>query len=213
MYVPHFNAMPDDAEIRSMVAAVGSGQLITVGPDGYPMATLLPIVWTGGTVVCHMARANPHWTEIADGAPVLLVVAGAQAYISPSWYAAKAEHGRVVPTWNYAAVELAGRVTVHDDADWVRSAVDELTQVHEGGRESPWHTTDAPERYLAGQLRAIVGLEITVERVTGKAKYSQNRSEADRRGVVEGLRREPAAGADAIARVMETALDGAPRPV
>lgn len=207
MYVPPFNAVAEDAEIRAMVAAVGSAQLITVGADGCPCCTLLPIVWTGDTVTAHMARANPHWTGITAGAPALLVVTGPQAYISPSWYAAKAEHGRVVPTWNYAAVELAGRITVHDDVEWVRRAVDELTGFHEADRVDPWATTDAPERYLAGQLRGIVGLEIAVERVTGKVKYSQNRSEADRRGVVAGLQQEPSAGAHAIGDAMARHLD------
>jgi transcriptional regulator len=100
VYVPSFNSVDDESEIRDMVAAAGAAEFITVGRDGYPLATLLPVVWRENVVIAHMARANPHWSQIGDDAPALLVCGGPQAYISPSWYAAKAEHGRVVPTWN-----------------------------------------------------------------------------------------------------------------
>jgi transcriptional regulator len=207
MYVPHFNAMTDDPEIRQMVADIGSAQLITVGADGYPLATLLPVIWRGDTVIAHMARANQHWKAIGTDRPVLLVVTGPQAYISPTWYASKAEHGKVVPTWNYSVVQITGRATVHDDADWVRGAVDELVGRHEGHRAEPWHSTDAPEKYIQGQLRAIVGVEIAVERVEAKAKLSQNRSEEDRTGVVSGLLHEGSRDAAAVAAQMRSAAD------
>jgi transcriptional regulator len=210
MYVPHVNAMPDEAEVRRLVTEVGAAQLVTVGPDGYPLATLLPILWEGDTVIAHMARANPHWTHIGDGSPVLLIVTGPQAYVSPSWYAAKAEHGRVVPTWNYSAVHLTGVAQVHDDAGWVRGAVDDLVERHEAHRVAAWQTSDAPESYLAGQLRAIVGIEVAVQGVEGKAKFSQNRSAADREGVVDGLRLEHSRGAAEVAAIMAEAL-AAPR--
>jgi transcriptional regulator len=202
MYVPHVNALEDDAQIRDMVADVGSAQLITVGSDGFPLATLLPISWDGDTVTAHMARANPHWRQIDDGAPTLLVVTGAQAYISPSWYASKAEHGRVVPTWNYSVVHLTGRAQVHEDGGWLRRAVDDLVDRHEGHRPAPWSSADAPEKYIDGQLRAIVGVEISIERVEAKAKLSQNRSAADREGVVRGLRQEGSPGATSVADQM-----------
>jgi transcriptional regulator len=208
MYVPHFNAVSDEAEIRRMVAEIGSAQLITVGDDGFPMATLLPVVWKGGTVFAHMARANAHWRHIADGSPTLLVVTGAQAYISPSWYATKAEHGKVVPTWNYSAVHLIGRARIREDGEWLRDALDELVEHHEAHREQPWRTADAPERYIRGQLRAIVGIEVAVERVEGKTKLSQNRSENDRRGVVEGLRREGSSEAALVAEQMARNMQG-----
>jgi transcriptional regulator len=187
MYVPSFNAVTDEAEIRAMVAGIGSAELITVGADGYPVATLLPILWDGDTVIAHFARANQHWEQIADDAPTLLVCTGEQAYISPSWYAAKAEHGRVVPTWNYSSVHLTGRARVHQDAEWLRHVVTALTERHETGREEPWAVTDAPGPFVDGQLRGIVGVEITVDKVEGKAKWSQNRSAADRAGVAAGL--------------------------
>jgi transcriptional regulator len=210
MYVPHFHAVEDEQEIRAMVAGVGSAQLVTVGADGYPLATLLPVAWEGDTVIAHMARANPHWTQIGDGSPVLLVVAGPQAYISPSWYASKAEHGRVVPTWNYSTVQITGRARIHQDADWLRSAVDDLVERHESHREVPWSTLAAPEKYISAQLRAIVGIEIAVERVEGKAKLSQNRSAADRQGVVEGLRQESSREAVEVAEEMSAQLQDSP---
>ena len=190
MYVPRFNAMDDPDEIRRLVAAVGSAQLITVDDDGYPAATLLPVVWDGDRLIFHLARANEHWRGIRSGAPALAVVTGPEAYVSPAWYASKAEHGRVVPTWNYSAVQFTGRVQVHDDPAWLRDAVTRLTVVHEAGRPEPWAVTDAPEPYLEKQLRAIVGVEFSIERVAGKAKLSQNRDDADHAGVVAGLRRE-----------------------
>lgn len=205
MYVPRFNALDDDEAIRNMVRTIGAGDLVTVGEDGYPLATRLPVVWEGDRLVMHLARANPHWRSVpADsGVPALVVVTDAEAYVSPAWYASKAEHGRVVPTWNYSAVQLVGRVRRHEDPDWLREAVTLLTRQHESGRPEPWAVTDAPSTYVAKQLRAIVGLELTVERVEGKAKLSQNRSEEDRAGVVAGLRDEGGARESAVAGQME----------
>ena len=193
VYVPHFNALDDHAEIARLVDAVGSVELITTGPDGYPLATLLPVVWDEDRLVLHMAKANPHWrsiTEDAEGTPALAVVTGPQAYVSPSWYASKAEHGRVVPTWNYSAVHFTGRVRRHHDPAWVLDAVSRLTRLNESRRAEPWAVTDAPPPYVEKQLRAIVGIELTIEKVEAKAKLSQNRDEADFTGVVTGLRSE-----------------------
>jgi len=206
VYVPPANRLDDDAAVRAMVAAVASAEFVTVADDGFPTSTLLPILWEGDTVIAHMARANPQWRAIADNAPTLLICAGDQAYISPSWYAAKTEHGRVVPTWNYSAVHLTGTVRVHDNPEWVRTAVERLTVAHESGRAQPWQVADAPEAYINGQLRGIVGIEVAVQRVEAKAKLSQNRSHDDRRGVVAGLRAEPSAEAHAIADTMESQL-------
>lgn len=206
MYVPRANAVDDEDAVRAMVRVVASAQLVTTGADGYPVATLLPVLWREDTVVAHMARANPHWQAIGEGVPALLVCSGAEAYVSPSFYAAKAEHGRVVPTWNYSAVHLTGTVRVHEDPDWLRWAVVLLTERHEGDRPEPWAVTDAPPAYVEGQLRGIVGIELAVERVEAKAKLSQNRSEADRRGVVEGLRERPEVGGRVIADEMDRLL-------
>ncbi|MFY0409463.1 FMN-binding negative transcriptional regulator [Solicola sp. PLA-1-18] len=208
MYVPPANRVDDPDAVRAMVEGVGAADLVTVGPDGVPVSTLLPVLWSedGSTVVAHMARANEHWTTIADDAPALAIVSGAQAYVTPSWYAAKAEHGRVVPTWNYSAVHLTGTVRVHDDPDWVRDAVTRLTLAHESTRQAPWAVEDAPAAFVAGQLRAIVGLEMTVTRVEAKAKLSQNRSEADRAGVVAGLRAQPDPRSQAMADQVASAV-------
>lgn len=209
MYTPRFNAVSDEAEVRRMVAATGSAQLVSTGPDGYPAATLLPILWRDDVVVAHLARANDQWQHL-EGAAVLLVVTGPDAYVSPSWYAAKAEHGRVVPTWNYSAVQLRGRARVHQDPAWLRRAVDDLTEAHEADRTQPWATGDAPAAYVEGQLRGIVGVEVRVERVEGKAKLSQNRSEADRDGVVAGLLAEPDPRAVAVAGQMRVSRSDVP---
>jgi transcriptional regulator len=136
---------------------------------------------------------------LGAGSPGLVIITGADAYVSPGWYATKREHGRVVPTWNYSEVHLAGAVTVHDDPDWVLDVVTQLTQRHEAGRAQPWAVTDAPAKYVRARLRAVVGVELVVERVEGKAKLSQNRSDADRDGAIAGLRDEPGPLAHAVA--------------
>lgn len=207
MHVSPFNTM-DDEELRALVAAAGSAELITApsGGDGFPEATRLPVVWAGDRLIFHVAVANPHWRSITAGTPALAVVSGPEAYISPSWYAAKAEHGRVVPTWNYSAIHFRGRATVHRDPAWVRAAVTRLTAQHEAGRDQPWEVGDAPESFTAQMLRAIVGVELRIEGVDAKAKRSQNRSDADRDGVISGLLAEPGTSARALAAQMQADL-------
>ena len=173
------------------------------------MSTLLPVIWDrppedcvpdeagrGGTgrLLGHIAIANDQWKTALPGAQALAIVRGPQAYISPSWYESKARHGRVVPTWNYEAVHLTGSIAFHQDPEWLRGFVTRLTRLHEGGREHPWAVTDAPPEYIDGQLRAIVGVELTITAIEAKQKLSQNRSELDREGVVAGLQGEPGAG-------------------
>lgn len=206
MYVPRFNVMGAE-QMRPFVAAVGSAELITVGDDGFPRATRLPVLWSRDRLIFHMALANPHWRAIQDAAPALAVVTGPEAYISPSWYATKAEHGRVVPTWNYSAIQFTGLVTVHRDPGWLAQAVTTLTNQHEGQREQPWSVTDAPESFVAQQLKAIVGIEFAIATVEAKAKHSQNRSDEDRAGAIAGLLAEPAAGARQVAAQMQADLD------
>ena len=167
--MPQANAMADP-DITAFLGAHAAAHLVTVGPDGLPDSTLLPVIVDGDRVIGHLARANDHWTRIAPGSPGLVVVSGADAYVSPGWYASKAEHGRVVPTWNYTEVQLRGAVTVRDDPDWVLDVVIRLTERHESERERPWAVSDAPAKYVRGQLRAIVGIEVVVESVDGKAR-------------------------------------------
>jgi len=167
------------------------GLLICAG-DGGLQATPLPFQLQAdggnGTLRAHMARANPHWQALAGAAECLVVFQGEQGYVTPSWYASKQATGKVVPTWNYAAGQARGRPRVVEDAAWLRPHLEQLTQAQEARRAQPWAVGDAPEDYLAAQMRAIVGIEIPIARIEGKWKLSQNRDAADRRGVVAGLR-------------------------
>jgi transcriptional regulator len=206
VYTPPFNRWDDEGELRRFVAEARVGWLVTSREGAAPSASLLPVLWRADTVVAHFAKANSHWREIDDDGLALLIISGPDAYISPSWYAAKAEHGKVVPTWNYSAVHLTGTTRVHEDPEWLRAVVTDLTDRHEGERDHPWHVDDAPEAYIDGQLRGIVGLELTVTGVEGKAKLSQNRSLADRDGVITGLREGPRASDQVVADAM-MALD------
>jgi transcriptional regulator len=149
-----------------------------------------------GTLRCHLAKANPMWKQLGAGAPVMVMFQGADAYISPSWYASKEEHGKVVPTWNYVVVHAHGTATITHDAAWLRTLVEDLTQRHEAGRADPWQVSDAPGEYIDKMLAAIVGVEIPIERLTGAWKLSQNRSAADRQGAIEGLREYGGVAAD-----------------
>lgn len=213
MYVPRHFAVDEAAAVDAFLVAHPSGQLITVGPDGIPDATLVPYLFVDDRVTMHLARANEHWRRLRDGAPALFVVTGADAYVSPGWYASKREHGRVVPTWNYSAVHLRGTVRVHDDADWLLDLVSRLTDRHEAGRAEPWAVTDAPEKYVAGQLKAIVGVELLVEQVEAKAKLSQNRSLDDRFATIDGLEAEPGSRAHEVARQMRAVTPKPPESV
>ncbi len=199
LYVPRHNQMPAE-EIRPFVAKVATAQLVTVGADGSPDATFLPVLWEGDRLVGHFARANPHWRRIVGESMALAVVTGPDTYVSPSWYATKAEHGRVVPTWNYSVVQLRGRIRIHDDIDWVRDLVTRLSDHHEEHLPHPWHVTDAPEDYVRKNLRPIVGVEICVEQVEAKAKLSQNRCPEDRAGVADGLTDQGRDAVELVAR-------------
>jgi transcriptional regulator len=187
MYVPtHF--APDDEAVHELLSHHGAADLVTAGPDGLE-ATMLPFIYDRErrALQGHFARNNDHWRRV-DGQEALVIVRGPDAYVTPEWYASKAEHGRVVPTWNYVVAHVHGTVTIHDDPAWVGDLVRRLTDHHEAGRPAPWSVDDAPERFVEGQLRAIVGLEVAIRRIDAKFKLSQNRPEADIDGVVAGLR-------------------------
>ncbi len=144
-----------------------------------------PTPW--GTLCGHVARANPVWRTCDRNTEVLAVFQGAQGYITPSWYPSKAQHGKVVPTWNYAVVHAHGPLIVHDDVEWLRKLVTRLTVSQESPRVKPWHVTDAPPSYIDTMLKAIVGIEIPLSRLQGKWKMSQNRLPQDRDGVIQSL--------------------------
>ena len=189
MYVPaHFEPGPRD--IQNLLNQPGAANLVTMTALGL-VATLMPFAYDPsvgehGALQGHLARNNAQWSEPAIG-EALMIIQGADAYVSPSWYASKAEHGRVVPTWNYSTAHVYGNLVVHEDPAWLAGQVRRLTGVHEAGFDHPWSVDDAPDRYIAGQLRAIVGIELVITRIEAKAKLSQNRPDADIDGVIEGL--------------------------
>ncbi len=205
MYIPaHFAA--GDAAVRDLLTRHGAADLITLTADGL-LATMLPFAYDPaagepgpgtqpgaqwGALLGHVARNNDQWRKPAQGES-LAIVRGPDAYVSPSWYAAKAEHGRVVPTWNYVTAHVYGELVVHDDPAWVEDVVRRLTAKHEAARtetagQAPaWSVDDAPRKFIEGQLRAIVGLELRITRIEAKAKLSQNRPVGDVAGIVDGL--------------------------
>ena len=205
MYVPAHFAV-DEAATREFLVRHGAADLVTLTDEGL-VATMLPFAYVPpgedgglGTLHGHLARNNAQWKLPARG-EALAIVRGPDAYISPAFYASKAEHGRVVPTWNYVTAHVYGELIVHDDAAWTESVVRRLTAKHEAGSARPWSVDDAPRAYIEGQLRAIVGIELLITRIEAKAKLSQNRPEQDIAGVVAGLReRGDARSADLVER-------------
>jgi transcriptional regulator len=218
MYIPaHF--APDAALVGELLRNHGAADLVTVTAEGL-MATMLPFIYEPpddakaggarsvgqhGALHGHLARNNAQWKHEALG-EALAIVRGPDAYISPGWYASKAEHGRVVPTWNYVTAHVYGRLVVHDDPVWTEDLVRRLTGEHEARRDHPWSVDDAPRAYIEGQLRAIVGIELEITRIEAKAKLSQNRPTADVDGVIAGLReRGDKESADAVERARDSA--------
>jgi|SRR5580658_1894648 transcriptional regulator len=210
MYIPAHFAI-DRAAVDELLAKHGAADLITLTEDGL-LATMLPFLYDAsagedGTLYGHVARNNDQWRKPAMGES-LVIVRGPDAYMSPSWYAAKAENGRVVPTWNYLTAHVYGQLVVHDDPAWVEDVVRRLTAKHEAarlaspGQSMPWSVDDAPRKFIEGQLRAIVGLELQITRIEAKAKLSQNRPETDVPGIVAGL---SARGDEAMATAVEDA--------
>lgn len=197
---PHFQETRRDI-LDGLIRAHPLGLLISNGAEG-PIANAIPFlldadVPPNGRLRAHLARANPQWRLLADNpaSPVLIVFQGTDAYVTPSWYETKRETGKVVPTWNYAIVQVRGTVTVIEDRDWLARQIADLTASQEGGREAPWAVTDAPPAFIQSQIKGIVGLEIDITDISGKWKVSQNRPSADRVGVAEGLEGEgPHAG-------------------
>ena len=210
MYVPaHFNT-PDLPPLHALMRAHPLGVLITHGGDGLD-ANHLPFELDSaqgefGTLRAHVARANPVWRQLAEGdasAQVLVVFRAAQAYISPNWYPSKHAHHKQVPTWNYQVVHAHGQIQVRDDAKFLRGLVGRLTRTHEASEPKPWTMAQSPREHIDALLTAIVGLEITVTRLEGKFKLSQNKEEADRTGAAQAL---DARGQTALAAEMRAAV-------
>lgn len=205
MYLPPAFREDDLAALHAMIRSVRLANLVTATAEGMA-ATPLPLFLVAdegphGTLYGHVARANPHW-QLRSTGDALALFQGPDAYVTPSWYASKREHGKVVPTWNYLAVHAYGPAEFFDDADRLLAVVTRLTELHEGGRDEPWSVADAPESFIRTQLRAIVGLRLPIARLEGKRKMSQNRSPADRAGVAAGLAASDLASDRAVAALI-----------
>jgi transcriptional regulator len=206
MYTPSNFAINDLPELQQQILGTRLAVLVTHGEEGL-QASHLPLLLRpdqgpNGTLYGHFARANPQWKALQNGAQALVIFAGADAYVSPGFYPSKAEHGKVVPTWNYVAVHAYGTAEVFTDADRLRDLVSALTDRHEAGRNNPWKVADAPADYIDGMLKAIVGFALPIQCLEGKRKLSQNRSPADIAGVREGLAASPDAHDQALAHLM-----------
>jgi transcriptional regulator len=180
--------------LHALIRAHPLGTLVTVGASGL-VANLVPFTLDPthgphGVLRAHLAKANEQIAELRSTSEVLVIFQGPETYITPSWYASKAEHGRVVPTWNYVVVQAWGLPEVIDDARWLRTQIGELTHAHEDTRAKPWQVSDAPDEFIASQVKGIIGIEIPIARIEGKWKASQNRPAADREGVAAGLSSE-----------------------
>ena len=191
MYQPHHFRVDDVVRQAELVRAYPLGLLVTAGANGL-VANPIPFVLDAqpdslGVLRCHLARANPQWRDIHPGMECLVVFKGRDFYVTPSWYATKAETGKAVPTWNYVTVHAWGVARVVEDDAWLHSQIRDLTDQHELPRAEPWAVDDAPESYVAAQVKGVVGLEITVTRSEGKWKLNQNHPERNRAGVRQGL--------------------------
>ncbi|WP_213878010.1 FMN-binding negative transcriptional regulator [Pseudomonas sp. dw_358] len=208
MYNPRAFIDDDLPRLHKVIEQTRLAILVTHGASGLS-ASHVPLLLDRkagpfGTLEGHLAKANDQWRDLATGAPALVIFAGADAYVSPSFYPAKAEHGKVVPTWNYVAIHAHGQAQVFHDAGPLLAIVTALTARHEGLREKPWAVSDAPADYIDGMLKAIVGIRLPIERLEGKRKLSQNRAQPDFDGVRDGLANSPDLRDQALAELMKS---------
>lgn len=194
MYTPPSFREDRTVIMHDLIGMHPLGLLVTVGASGIqasPVPFLLyPDEGSRGVLRAHMARANPHWKEIQTSAECLVVFQGRNGYVTPSWYATKATTHQVVPTWNYVTVQVRGRPIIVEDSGWLRKQINDLTESQEKSRPQPWSISDAPVDFVTAQMTAIIGIEIPIGYIEGKWKLSQNKDEADRMGVIRGLRSE-----------------------
>jgi transcriptional regulator len=190
MYRPDHFRVDDLTKMHALMRARPFATLVSGSSAGLE-ATHLPTVLKDdgayGVIECHLARANPHWKTLAEGNEALMIFTGPEGYVTPNWYPSKADHGKVVPTWNYAVVHAYGRPEVVQDGRWLRRHVTELTAQQESDNTRPWAVSDAPESFIDAMLRGIVGFRFAITRLEGKWKMSQNRDMEDREGVARGL--------------------------
>jgi transcriptional regulator len=207
---PHFRE--DRVEVlHAALRAAPFANLVTNGREGLeatPLPLMLdPSAGPQGCLIGHIARANPQWRTADVEQEALAIFSGPDIYISPSYYETKRLTGKVVPTWNYVAVHARGRISFFHDPDRLLALVRRLTERHESARAAPWAVSDAPEDFIRSQLRAIVGVQLDITALTGKWKMSQNRSDADRAGVVDGLRADGGPAAEAVADAVAAAME------
>jgi len=208
MYIPPAFAETDLPTLIAFMERHPLAAVITASETGGLFATHLPLILDSaapspGILLGHLARANPHYRQIAGGVTEALVIfTGPNAYVTPQWYPSKQEHGRVVPTWNYVAVHAYGTVRLRDDPVFLRQHLEALTSRHEASRDEPWHVSDAPVEFIAQQMKAIVGFEFQIARLEGKWKMSQNRSGVDIDGVIRGLGASDAEADRAVAALV-----------
>lgn len=207
MYVPPAFREDDPAALHEAMGAARLANLVTATAEGL-VATPLPLLLAPeegphGTLYGHLARANPQW-RLPPVGEAMALFQGPEAYVSPAWYPSKREHGKVVPTWNYVAVQAHGPVEFFEDADRLLEVVTRLTDRHERPRPEPWAVTDAPADFIRAHLKGIVGLRLPITRLEGKRKMSQNRTAADRAGVAAGLAASGCAADRAIAALIPT---------
>jgi transcriptional regulator len=192
MYIPPLFREEDRTVLHGLIRATGLAILVSNGGDGFPEISYLPLLLdeadgAHGSLLGHLARANPHWISLAETGKATAVFDGANAYISPAWYPTKQVHHKHVPTWNYEAVHAVCRVEVFEDGARLRDVVTRLTNRHEAGRAEPWTIDQAPAGYIEAMLKAIIGVKLSIDALHGKRKLSQNRAPEDRQGVREAL--------------------------
>jgi transcriptional regulator len=194
MYVPASFREGRVEILHSLIVKYPLGLLITHGENGLEASPIPFLLYAGegkhGVLRAHMARANSHWKSLSGQVGCLVVFQGPEGYVTPSWYPSKTNTDKAVPTWNYATVQVRGNPSVTEDAAWLRRQLDDLTSFHERSRPQPWSLNDAPSEYIANQMKAIIGIEIPIDRIEGKWKMSQNKNDADRAGVIAGMRSE-----------------------
>ena len=210
MYLPRYHQAPSAAALLSLIDAHALGAWVCHTPDGL-VANHVPFVLDRsrgpqGTLIGHVARANPVWRALAAGQPSVVMFQGPHAYITPTWYPGHAAHGRVVPTWNYAVAHVHGQARVVEERGWMLDMLERLSAVQEAGQPQPWQMADAPADFMDRLLRAIVGIEISIDRIEGKLKASQDEDWADRQGTVQGLRAMPDSQAQAMADMVQQAM-------
>jgi transcriptional regulator len=210
MYINRDHAFTDLDAMHALMDAHPLGAWVLQGDTGM-VANHIPFLLDRsqgpqGTLIGHVARANPAWRALAAQTPSLVIFQGPDSYITPNWYPGKAEHGKVVPTWDYAVVHAHGVARAVEDPAWLLYMLERLTNRHEAAQPAPWKVKDAPRAYIDKLLRAIVGIEIRIERLEGKLKASQDEAREDRLGTVAGLRRSGNSNADAMANLVEGEL-------